>query len=81
MRKWFRKMLVSLVMILVVLSAGVGYYLQQPKFGKASEGLHLERMKSSPNYIDGQFQNLVPTPQSNSLEFICDSYTRPADIL
>ncbi|MHC1762648.1 MAG: MBL fold metallo-hydrolase [Negativicutes bacterium] len=63
MRKWFRKMLVSLVMILVVLSAGVSYYLQQPKFGRAPEGLRLGKMQSSINYFDGQFQNLVPTPQ------------------
>ncbi|MBP2667261.1 MAG: hypothetical protein H6Q76_2241 [Firmicutes bacterium] len=63
MRKWLRKMLVALIVILVVLSVGIGFYLQQPKFGKAPEGIRLERMKSSPNYVDGQFQNQVPTPQ------------------
>ena len=63
MRKWLRKMMIALIVILVILSVGVGYYLQKPKFGKAPEGLRLERMQSSINYVDGQFQNLVPTPQ------------------
>jgi hypothetical protein len=63
MRKWLRKMLVAFIVILVVFSVGIGCYLQQPKFGKAPEGLRLERMKNSINYVDAQFQNLVPTPQ------------------
>ncbi|HBS59936.1 MAG TPA: MBL fold metallo-hydrolase, partial [Firmicutes bacterium] len=41
----------------------VSIYLLQPKFGTLPEGVRLERIKSSPNYADGQFQNLVPIPQ------------------
>lgn len=55
-------MLLALLVTFVILSLGIGLYLQQPKFGTLPEGPRLERMKSSPNYVDGQFQNLVPTP-------------------
>ena len=63
MRKWSRKMLIAVLMSLVVVSIGIGCYLQQPKFGKAPAGLRLDKMKSSANYADGQFHNLIPTPQ------------------
>jgi L-ascorbate metabolism protein UlaG (beta-lactamase superfamily) len=63
MKRWLRKMLLALLISLVILSLGIGFYLQQPKFGTLPEGSRLERIKSSPNYVDGQFQNLVPTPQ------------------
>ena len=33
------------------------------KFGKTPKGERLERIKTSPNYKDGQFQNLNDTPQ------------------
>ncbi|MGV3764566.1 MAG: MBL fold metallo-hydrolase [Chitinophagaceae bacterium] len=40
-----------------------GYlFMQQPVFGKAPEGERLERIKKSPNYKDGAFQNLSHTP-------------------
>lgn len=63
MRKWLRKMLISLLVILVASFVAVGLYLQQPKFGKAPAGIRRERMQSSRHYADGQFQNLTPTPQ------------------
>jgi L-ascorbate metabolism protein UlaG (beta-lactamase superfamily) len=37
-------------------------YLQQPKFGKVPVGKRLGRIKASPNYKDGQFQNVENTP-------------------
>jgi L-ascorbate metabolism protein UlaG (beta-lactamase superfamily) len=36
--------------------------MSQPKFGKAPSGARLERIKKSPNYKDGAFQNLSVTP-------------------
>lgn len=39
------------------------YYLNTPVFGKMPSGERLERIKKSPNYKDGQFQNLSYTPQ------------------
>ncbi|MDB5193784.1 MAG: beta-lactamase [Segetibacter sp.] len=54
-------MLVILIVI-VVLWLGAYLYMQQPMFGKAATGERLERMKSSPNYKDGKFQNQHNTP-------------------
>lgn len=45
---------------LLVLSTYI--FLQQDKFGKTPSGARLERIKHSPNYRDGQFQNLSHTP-------------------
>jgi L-ascorbate metabolism protein UlaG (beta-lactamase superfamily) len=36
--------------------------MQQPKFGKLPSGTRLERIKQSPNFRDGKFQNLSHTP-------------------
>ncbi|HWR05690.1 MBL fold metallo-hydrolase [Sporomusa sp.] len=62
MKGRLRKMLLAPVIILVILALGIGLYLQHPKFGTLPEGARLERIKSSPHYADGQFQNLVPIP-------------------
>lgn len=37
-------------------------YMQQAKFGKSPEGARLERIKQSPHYKNGKFQNLSYTP-------------------
>ena len=37
-------------------------YLQQPKFGSTPAGERLERVKKSPYFREGAFQNLNPTP-------------------
>jgi len=63
MKRWLRKMLLSLVISPVILFLGVGLYVQQPKFGSVPGGLHLEAIQKSPNYVDGQFQNLIATPK------------------
>ncbi|SMC45623.1 MBL fold metallo-hydrolase [Sporomusa malonica] len=65
MTRWLRKIsfisLISFGLLLVMLSLGIGLYLQQPKFGTLPEGARLDKIKNSPHYIDGQFENLVPT--------------------
>src|SRR6187455_3045344 len=38
-------------------------FLQQSIFGKTPSGERLERIKKSPNYKNGSFVNLSPTPQ------------------
>lgn len=38
-------------------------YMMHPKFGKRPSGERLERIKKSPNYRDGKFQNQNHTPQ------------------
>lgn len=49
-------------LICAVLAVAVIIFLQQPQFGKAPTGARLERMKNSPNYKNGSFQNLENTP-------------------
>ncbi len=63
MKSWLRKMLLTVIAIIVILALAVGLYLQQPQFGTPPRGDRLARIQSSPHYADGQFQNLVPTPQ------------------
>lgn len=50
---------------IVLLSIAVWFilFLNTPRFGRRPEGKELEQIKLSPNYRDGQFQNLEETPQ------------------
>ncbi|MDD4741187.1 MAG: MBL fold metallo-hydrolase [Bacteroidales bacterium] len=64
-RRFFRifkiTMITTLIIIVTLAAAGYGF-MQQDRFGKKPAGARLERIKNSPNYRDGQFQNLNPTP-------------------
>jgi L-ascorbate metabolism protein UlaG (beta-lactamase superfamily) len=51
--------LLSLIIIFIL---SIYLFLREPKFGKLPTGNALERIKLSPNYKDGQFQNLEFTP-------------------
>jgi hypothetical protein len=42
-------------------AASVCAYLRHPKFG-AFGGEDMSSFQDSPNYLDGRFQNLLPTP-------------------
>ncbi|WP_353126451.1 MBL fold metallo-hydrolase [Parapedobacter pyrenivorans] len=55
-------MLISLLALCVILVAGIALFIRQPPFGKAPVDQRLERIKSSPNYKDGSFQNMEDTP-------------------
>jgi L-ascorbate metabolism protein UlaG (beta-lactamase superfamily) len=48
--------------IAILLSVFTIIILQQAKFGKLPSGARLERIKRSPNYKNGSFQNLSYTP-------------------
>lgn len=50
------------LIIFAILSMATFLYMKQSKFGKNPTGEHLELIKKSPNYKDGQFQNLNYTP-------------------
>lgn len=52
------------IFLSVVLLLGITtfFYMQSPKFGKAPDGERLEKLPQSPNYKDGQFRNVHPTP-------------------
>lgn len=55
-------MIIALIIVVLIV---VGFYLflQQPQFGKKASGKDLKRIQSSPNYKNGQFQNINFTPQ------------------
>ena len=55
-----RIMIITLI-ILAALTAITWLYMQQDLFGAKPEGERLARIKKSPNYKDGAFQNLSPT--------------------
>lgn len=54
-------MVTTFIIIGVLLTATL-LYMQQDKFGKSPSGKRLERIKQSPNFKDGKFQNLSITP-------------------
>ncbi|MEG1717416.1 MAG: MBL fold metallo-hydrolase [Bacteroidales bacterium] len=60
------KLLSIIVAIVAILTTAVIIYLNQPKFGRSVRGERLERVQQSPNYRDGKFQNLEPTPHLTS---------------
>jgi len=55
-------MLLSLLVIGAVLIVVILIFLQQSQFGQVPSGARLERIKNSPNYKNGSFQNLENTP-------------------
>lgn len=50
------------VSILILFSIGIVITLNLARFGKSPSGQRLERIKKSPNYKDGSFQNQSKTP-------------------
>lgn len=58
----FQKIMITLFIVLLTLSISAYFFMQQAKFGKLPTGERLERIKKSPNFRDGQFQNLSKTP-------------------
>lgn len=54
-------MIVFLVIVVIITSIGF-YVLQLPQFGQNPSGERLAKIEKSPNYKDGIFQNLSPTP-------------------
>ncbi|MDU1892770.1 MAG: MBL fold metallo-hydrolase [Dysgonomonas sp.] len=55
--------LLSIIAIIVV---AVLIFINQPSFGRTPRGERMERIKNSPNYRDGKFQNLSETQQITS---------------
>jgi L-ascorbate metabolism protein UlaG (beta-lactamase superfamily) len=55
--------MVITVLIILVIVLSVYLFLQQPQFGGRPSGSTLKRIQGSPNYRNGQFQNLNHTPQ------------------
>ena len=53
-----------MVILLVILLAAIGIYffMRTAVFGAHPSGDRLARIEKSPNYKNGAFQNLTPTP-------------------
>lgn len=47
-----------LLCAVILLAITIVVYIRQPKFGESPRGERLEQLRQSPNYRDGQFQNL-----------------------
>ena len=54
--------MISLLVVIGVFTLAVFIFLQQSSFGAAPSGARLERVKRSPQYIDGAFANQSETP-------------------
>lgn len=63
-RMWFG----IIVGIIGILCISVFAFINQPSFGRLPQGARLERIKRSPHYHDGQFNNLHPTQMMTSDE-------------
>jgi L-ascorbate metabolism protein UlaG (beta-lactamase superfamily) len=50
------------LLIVLLLFIIIYIFLQQPQFGKAPSGERLQRIKQSPHFRNGRFENLRPTP-------------------
>lgn len=59
---FFKRTFYTLLALLIMLSLATTLILRQDKFGKLPDGERLERIKKSPNYRDGEFQNINHTP-------------------
>ena len=57
------KALIICLSIIIVLAAAVFGILQHPAFGRHMSEERIARIEQSPNYRNGMFQNLIPTPQ------------------
>nr|WP_319400693.1 MBL fold metallo-hydrolase [uncultured Carboxylicivirga sp.] len=56
-----RKLRIPLIVV-VLLTVVSMIVLSQAKFGQSPKGERLERIKKSPNYVDGEFKNIHETP-------------------
>jgi L-ascorbate metabolism protein UlaG (beta-lactamase superfamily) len=48
--------------LVVLIALAVVVFMQQPQFGRVPSGDRLERIKRSPNFRNGKFQNIHDTP-------------------
>lgn len=75
-------MLITLFGITILVLAGL-LFVQQSPFGRDPADIRLERIKKSPNYRDGSFQNLTPTAvmreNASYVAMMSDYFNKPKD--
>ncbi|MEL1246349.1 MBL fold metallo-hydrolase [Flavobacterium sp. DGU11] len=54
--------MITTLSVLILIIAGIAVFMNQPQFGKLPSGERQKRIELSPNYKDGQLQNLSHTP-------------------
>ncbi len=59
---FFKRTFYIILFLTIMLTLATTIILRQDKFGKLPEGERLERIEKSPNYKDGEFQNIHHTP-------------------
>ncbi|MHC5074621.1 MAG: MBL fold metallo-hydrolase [Planctomycetota bacterium] len=71
-KRWIKRMLLSIVLVLCLLLilASIGLMMVWNELGKKADGQRLTRIKQSPNYMNGKFQNPIPTDNSFGLSKI-----------
>jgi L-ascorbate metabolism protein UlaG (beta-lactamase superfamily) len=57
-----KRVLFYVLNFIALLIISILLFMQLPQFGALPSAVRLERIKNSPNYKDGAFQNLSPTP-------------------
>lgn len=58
----FKRIMITTLIIIGVLLTATLLYMRQDKFGKSPSGTRFEKIKQSPNFKNGKFQNLNNTP-------------------
>ncbi|MCG8698494.1 MAG: MBL fold metallo-hydrolase [Bacteroidales bacterium] len=84
-----KRIMIIILSILAALFLAVVLFMQLPRFGKQATGERQSKIEQSPNYKDGQFQNLSPTPMltegvsywSMSKEFFFGETKVPKDLI
>ena len=61
-KRRIKRLIAITIIILTLIAISVYNFTLQPQFGKLPSGERLELIKKSPNYKDGKFQNITPTP-------------------
>lgn len=61
------KFLKIVLVVALVLAMAAFIIFQLPQFGGKFEGARLERMRRSPQFIDGKFQNIPPQDTDSSI--------------
>lgn len=56
------KFLIILLIVIAVTGAGAWVFTQHAKFGPSAKKFQTAAVLASPNYVDGEFQNLIDTP-------------------
>lgn len=62
-KKRIKRTMIIILSVVALLAITVTIFVNQASFGRTPSGERKERVKNSPNYRDGKFQNLSHTPQ------------------